>query len=78
MQYEINIAKQNGTRFYDGADHPAYFHWARVALSPSDTESDAKEKARQIAAAFPSPEYKISLTSWRSTVAAVEFNGGTD
>lgn len=73
MQYEVNIAKQNGTRFYDGAHHPAYLHWAKVTLSQSDMEATAKEKARQIAAAFPSPEYKVSLTCWRSSGVAVAF-----
>ena len=73
MQYEVNIAKQNGTRFYDGARHPAYLHWAKVTLSQSDTVETAKEKARQISAAFPSPEYKISLTCWRSSGVAVGF-----
>lgn len=71
MQYEVNIAKQNGTRFYDGAHHPAYLHWAKVTLPQSDMEATAKEKARQIAAAFPSPEYKVSLTRWRSSGRAI-------
>lgn len=73
MQYEVNIAKKHGTRFYDGAHHPAYLHWAKVTLSQSDMEATAKEKARQIAAAFPSPEYKVSLTCWRSSGVAVDF-----
>jgi hypothetical protein len=73
MQYELNIAKLNGTVFYDGRNNPRYSHFAKVTLPLNDFEADAKEKARQFAAAFPSPEYKVTLMHWRNSGVQVEF-----
>lgn len=74
MQYELNIARLNGaSHFYDGRNNPAYSHFAKVTLPANDWEDDVKKKARQFAAAFPAPEYKLTLTRWRNTGTQVEF-----
>lgn len=73
MKYEINIAKRNGSRFYDGKQNPAYSHFAKVTLPQSTYEDEAQTIARQFADAFPSPDYKLTLTRWQSSGREVEF-----
>lgn len=73
MEYVLNIAKRNGTVFYDGKHNPRYQHFARVVLPCNDWEEDVKRKCRQFAEAFPSPEYNLTLTRWRNSGVQLDF-----
>lgn len=56
--FEVNIAKDNGKKKYDGS--VLYEHWCAVILR-EDFESVAISKFQEIRDRFPAPEFHCSL-----------------
>jgi len=75
--YLLNIAKRTDqTRFYDGAHHPVYAHFAAVRLPQMKAhEAEAVAVAEDFARRFPSPDFRLSLTYWEGRGFGVAFEG---
>lgn len=66
--YRINVAKANG-RNWDNSG-PRYLHF--FATEVRDL-INAKQVHAELLAAFPAPEYSISVTRWEASGTGVEF-----
>lgn len=61
--WELNISKYVGL---DWADKPRYVGYCRIELG-SGMPDDIKERAKEIAARFPAPEFQCELAYWECT-----------
>lgn len=65
-QYKINIAKQNGTNFYDNKHNPNYVHYCRIEIDVFP-ESKALEMLEDARKRYPVEEgFKVDMMRWET------------
>lgn len=68
--FDMNVARSTGRKAFDG-DHE-YAHYCRIELGPL-SQGEAVEKARDIAARFPAPEFNVTLQHVECSGRSVGF-----
>lgn len=65
MYYEINISKKNNK-----GDYVHFFATAERSITSEEHLVNVYDKLNEC---FPSPEYKLTVTNWRSTGSNVNI-----
>lgn len=71
-QYEINIAKKNGTTYhYDGKNHPCFMHYCRICIDV--LEKEAREMLSDTRKRYPVEEgFQVTMTHYQTIGTRVE------